>query len=198
MKKIFCLFFYALFFSSFIYAQSDSITLEDLLIKGKYRTQTIGQVIHLNDGEHYVMRDSAKNIVEYEYATGNPTRVLLAMDDFVRVKDLSSAGIEDFSFSPDERYLLLGTESVTIYRNSASYKYIIWDIKNETVRPLTDKGVQRLATFSPKGDKVAFVRDNNIFIKDLIINKEEQITKDGVINKIINGSPDWVYEEEFG
>jgi dipeptidyl-peptidase 4 len=197
MKKLFYL-FVILFFSSISYAQTNDITLEDLFINGKYRSQSIGAVIHLNDGEHFVMRDSTKNIVEYEYITGNQTRILLSMKDFVKESGLSSTAIEDFSFSPDEKYLLLGTESVIIYRFSVSYKYLIWDIKNKTVRPLSDKGSQRLATFSPKGDKIAFVRDNNIFIKDLISDKEEQITKDGVVNKIINGLPDWVYEEEFG
>jgi dipeptidyl-peptidase 4 len=187
-----------LFLSSLSFAQTDSITLEDLLIKGKYKTQSIGSVIHLNDGEHYVMRDSTKNIVEYEYATGNPSKILLNIGDFTEVSNLDSNAIEDISFSPDEKYLLLGTESVTIFRYSASYKYLIWDIENKTMKPLSNKGLQRLATFSPKGNQIAFVRDNNIFVKDLVSDKEIQIAKDGVVNKIINGSPDWVYEEEFG
>jgi dipeptidyl-peptidase 4 len=197
MKKIFYLLI-ILIISSFSIAQTDTITLEDLLIKGKYRTQSLGQVIHLNDGEHYVMRDSSKNIVEYEYATASATGILLSMSDFTEVSKLEASAIEDISFSPDEKYLLLGTESVTLFRYSVSYNYLLWDIKNKTIKPLSDKGSQRLAAFSPNGDKIAFVRDNNIYIKDLVSDKEEQITKDGVVNKIINGTPDWVYEEEFG
>ncbi len=197
MKKIFYLFFFVLIVNN-SFPQNDEITLEDLLIKGKYRTQSIGQVIHLSDGEHYTMRDSAKNIVEYEYATGKQTKIILSMDDFVSVSGFSSASIDEYSFSPDEKYLLLGTETEIIFRYSTAVSNYIWDIKNKTIKPLSDKGKQRLATFSPKGDKVAFVRDNNIFVKDLLTDKEEQITKDGVVNKIINGSPDWVYEEEFG
>ncbi|MFA5405454.1 MAG: DPP IV N-terminal domain-containing protein, partial [Ignavibacteria bacterium] len=166
MKKIFYLFFFSFFFSSFIYAQTDNINLEDLWLKGKYKTQSLGNIIHLNDGEHFVMRDSLKNIVEYEYSTGNPTKILLSMEDFVSVSGLSSASIEDISFSPDEKYLLLGTESTIIYRYSVSYKFLIWNINNKTVKPLSDKGSQRLATFSPQGDKIAFVRGNNIFVKD--------------------------------
>jgi dipeptidyl-peptidase 4 len=197
MKKLFYLFI-ILFFSSISFAQDNEITLEDLLIKGKYRAQTIGSVIHLNDGEHYVMRDSSKNIIEYEYATGNRTKVLLSTEDFTNVSELSSAAIEDFSFSPDEKYLLIGTETEIIYRYSTIVYNYIWDIENKTIKPLSDKGKQRLATFSPKGNKIAFVRENNIYIKDLTSDREEQITKDGVVNKIINGIPDWVYEEEFG
>lgn len=198
MKKIFYLFFFALFIYTLSYAQSDDITLEDLWLKGKYRVQSIGQVVHLNDGEHFVMRDSSKNFVEYEYATGNQTGIILSMNDFVSVSGMTSAAIDEYSFSPDDKYILIGTETEVIYRYSTLVKNYIWDIKNKTIKPLSDKGKQRLATFSPKGDKVAFVRDNNIFVKDLVTDKEEQITKDGVVNKIINGNPDWVYEEEFG
>ena len=55
-----------------------------------------------------------------------------------------------------------------------------------------------MATFSPDGDRVAFVRDRNLFIKNLKFGSESQITFDGEENKISNGAPDWVYEEEFG
>ncbi len=198
MKKIIYLFLFFVFFSQLSFSQNDEITLEDIWVKGKYRTQSLGGVTHLNDGEHYIMRDSAKNIVEYEYATGNPTRIILSMEDFANVSGMSSGSIDEFSFSPDEKYLLIGTESETIYRSSYSANYYIWDIKNKTIKPLSDRGKQRLATFSPKSDKIVFLRENNIFVKDLISDKEIQITSDGVINKIINGSPDWVYEEEFG
>lgn len=58
-------------------------------------------------------------------------------------------------------------------------------------------GKQQLATFSPDGTKVAFVRDNNIYYTNLTTNEEIQITFDGKANEIINGAPDWVYEEEF-
>lgn len=197
MKNYFYLFI-ILFLSSPSFAQNDSITLEDLWIKGKYRTQAIGLVTHLKDGEHFVTQDTAKNIVEYEYKTYSPTKVILSIDDFITVSGLTAKAIEEYSFSPDENYLLLGTESVIIYRYSTMSKYYIWDIRHKSMKPLSDKGSQRLPTFSPNGDKIAFVRDNNIFVKDLVSDKEEQITKDGVVNKIINGIPDWVYEEEFG
>ena len=64
--------------------------------------------------------------------------------------------------------------------------------------PLSANGKQRLATFSPDGKKIAFVRDNNIFVTDLTSGTESQVTTDGRMNEIINGAADWVYEEEFG
>ena len=76
--------------------------------------------------------------------------------------------------------------------------YYIWDIKAEILTKLSAGGKQRLASFSPDGSKIAFIRDNNIFIVDVASGKEDQITTDGLYNNIINGAPDWVYEEEFG
>jgi len=78
--------------------------------------------------------------------------------------------------------------------------YYIYNLETEELQPLTDfsKGKQRLAEFSPGGDQVAFVRNNNLFIQDLAAGKEIQVTTDGEENKIINGYPDWVNEEEFG
>lgn len=197
MKKyLFILLVFVFTTSSF--TQNSDITLEDLLIKGKYRTQSIGKITHLNDGEHFVMLDSAKNIVEYEYKSYSQTKVILDLGDFEKESGMSKDVIEEYFFSPDENYLLIGTESVTLFRYSSMAKYYIWDIKNKTIKALSDKGLQKLPTFSPGGDKIAFIRDNNIYIKDLKNGNEEQITKDGEYNKIINGSPDWVYEEEFG
>ena len=71
------------------------------------------------------------------------------------------------------------------------------DLKSQTLTPVSLNGRQQLATFSPDGRKVAFIRENNIFLTDLILNKELQVTFDGKYNEVINGLPDWVYEEEF-
>jgi dipeptidyl-peptidase-4 len=94
--------------------------------------------------------------------------------------------------------LLLTTKKENIYRHSFSAEYYIYDLEKSTLTPLSENGKQQLATFSPDGKKVAFVRSNNLFWKDLESNQENQLTFDGEYNKIINGAPDWVYEEEFG
>ncbi|TRZ64288.1 S9 family peptidase [bacterium] len=85
-----------------------------------------------------------------------------------------------------------------IYRRSSISEYYVWDLKNKKLIPVSENGKQQLATFSPDGNKIAFVRNNNIYIKDLSTLTEVQISKDGLKNSIINGAPDWVYEEEFG
>jgi dipeptidyl-peptidase 4 len=93
---------------------------------------------------------------------------------------------------------LLTTDVQPIYRHSFTAINYVWNFVTEEFTPLSEKGAQQVATFSPDGDRVAFVRDNNIFIKSLKFGTENQVTYDGEKNKIINGIPDWVYEEEFG
>jgi dipeptidyl-peptidase-4 len=112
----------------------------------------------------------------------------------------SETGIDDYEFSADESKLLISTDTESIYRHSSRAQYYVFNIEKAKAFPLADaeKGKQRLATFSPDGEKVAFVRKNNLFISDLKYRTEVKVTSDGVDNKIINGATDWVYEEEFG
>ncbi len=97
----------------------------------------------------------------------------------------------------DEKKLLIATQTEYIYRYSSASEFFIWDIDKKQLTRLSTGGKQRLADFSPDGTKVAFVRDNNLFLADFTQNTEYQITHDGRQNEIINGTTDWVYEEEF-
>ena len=99
---------------------------------------------------------------------------------------------------PDGRRMLIQTQTKPIYRHSFTAVYYIYDIRNNKLEPLSDGGPQQTPVFSPDGNQIAFVRDNNIFLVKLLFdNAESQVTKDGKCNEIINGIPDWVYEEEF-
>ena len=101
--------------------------------------------------------------------------------------------------SPDEKLILIQTKTRSIYRRSFTAEYYIYNVKNNTIEPLSKNGPQQVPLFSPDGFQVAFVRNNNIFLVKLLFgNSESQITKDGEYNKVLNGIPDWVYEEEFG
>ncbi|MDB2362637.1 S9 family peptidase, partial [Flavobacteriales bacterium] len=116
-------------------------------------------------------------------------------------KILDSKGIEfninNYTFSKDEKKILFAVETESIYRYSSKSKYFVYDLLTREVDTLKSEKVM-YATFSPKGDKVAYVFHNNLFIKDLKSKNTTQITFDGEVNKIINGASDWVYEEEFG
>ena len=106
--------------------------------------------------------------------------------------------VEGYIISPDEKNILIETNRQQIYRRSYTATHYIYNIKNKTLTPLSQGGPQECPKFSPDGNQIAFVRDNNIFLVKLLFNNaESQITKDGERNKVINGKPDWVYEEEF-
>jgi dipeptidyl-peptidase-4 len=151
----------------------------------------------MKDGEHYcqVKKDSL-NV--YEYATGKLTQTLVNPKQLIPEGEKSPISIGTFSFSPDESKILFPTGEETIYRHSSRANYYYYDLHTGKLTLLSKDGKQRLATFSPDGTKIAFVRDNNIYIVDLTTGKEQPITTDGKINEIINGATDWVYEEEFG
>jgi dipeptidyl-peptidase-4 len=106
-------------------------------------------------------------------------------------------GFDQFEFSEDETKLLLRTETEPVYRHSVLAKYYVYNLKTKKVTPIDEQGAQQFTAFSPDGNKVAYVLGNNLYVRDLINQNRVQITYDGEINKIINGLPDWVYEEEF-
>src|SRR5690606_7468127 len=105
--------------------------------------------------------------------------------------------IQRYEFSRDESKLLLFEAAAPIYRRSVLYKVHVYDINSGNLQLLDEEKVLH-AQFSPDDKKVAFVKNNNIFYKDLQTNKTIQVTTDGKWNEIINGNCDWVYEEEFG
>jgi dipeptidyl-peptidase-4 len=104
--------------------------------------------------------------------------------------------IGSYEFSKDEQKMLLFTEASPVYRRSVLYKVYVFDLKTENLTLLDTAHVLH-ASFDPSGTKVAFVKDNNLFYKDLSNNTIIAVTQDGKNNEIINGNCDWVYEEEF-
>ena len=149
----------------------------------------------MNDGLHYTTREDGTKIVKYSYKTGDQMEVLF---DITKIRDAEIKSFGDYQFSDDETKILLTTDVRPIYRHSYTAEYYVWNSVTEELSRLSDKGAQQLATFSPDGTRVAYVRNNNIFIKNLKFGSTSQATFDGKHNEIINGAPDWVYEEEFG
>ena len=100
----------------------------------------------------------------YSYKTGKAVSTLLDLND---PKYKAVQTIQDYEFSPEEDRILICTNINPIYRRSFTADYFVFDFKNKELKPLSEGGSQRLATFSPTGTKVAFVRNNKIFIADL-------------------------------
>ena len=170
------------------------ISLEDVQVHGTFRQKTIHGLRSMNDGLHYTSLEEGTKIVKYSFKDGQKVGNLF---DLSQVKNAPVNSLSGYSLSDDETKILLTTDRKQIYRRSFTAVYYVWNMVTEEFSELSLKGRQELATFSPDGEKIAFVRDNNIFIKNLKFGTESQVTFDGKFNEIINGKPDWVYEEEF-
>ncbi len=182
-------------FSVFSQEGSKKITMEDLMLQGTFSQKSVNGLRSMNDGIHYTtLEEGRTKIVKHSYASGEVVDVLL---DLKELKDAKVEMINEYEFSADESRILLMTNPQRIYRRSFTADYFIFSFKNKELVSLSENGKQRLATFSPNGNRIAFVRDNNLFIHNVLFGSEIRITKDGEWNKIQNGTPDWVYEEEF-
>lgn len=192
MKSLFAL-LTLLFLSLGIQAQK--VTLQDVA-QGTYRAQNIYGLKPMLDGEHYTQISSDhKRIVKYSFKTGKEVEAIF---DVTKARDCNFKTFDDYILSPDEKLILIQTETKPIYRHSFTAVYYIYNVKNNTLEPLSNNGPQQVPLFSPDGNQIAFVRNNNIFLVKLLFgNSESQVTKDGEHNKVLNGIPDWVYEEEF-
>ena len=166
------------------------------ITKGEFRSQTISEVQPMADGESYAqMSDNGKQILTYAFRTGKQTGVLF---DATTARGASIGRIDGYIISPDGSRLLIQTNTKSIYRRSNTATYYIYSVRNNKLEPLSEGGAQQTPVFSPDGNLIAFVRENNIYLVKLLYdNAESQVTKDGKHNEIINGIPDWVYEEEF-
>jgi dipeptidyl-peptidase 4 len=182
--------------SVFAQTEKKSITLEDIFKNRKFSSKGGGAFTSLNDGDHFcqLVKDSLN---EYVYATGAYSGTIVTADKLIPAGGKEPIEMASFTFSDDESKILFATDEEPIYRRSSKAVYYIYDRKTGRLESLSNGGKQRLATFSPDGRMVAFVRDNNIFLRDLAAGTEKQVTTDGKVNEIINGATDWVYEEEF-
>ncbi len=165
------------------------------ITRGEFGAETMAVVVPLADGNYAQISDDGKQIVKYSFRTGKQAQVLFDAD---KARGPKVKRVEGYIMSPDGQKMLIQTNTERIYRRSFASTYYIYSLKNNTLEPLSDGGPQQTPVWSPDGNVVAFVRDNNIFLVKLLYgNAESQVTKDGKRNEIINGVPDWVYEEEF-
>jgi dipeptidyl-peptidase-4 len=186
MKKIF--FLTALLLCQLAIAQKQ-ISIDDFTTRNTFGQKTVSGINWMNNGKFYTSIDNNK-ILKYDITTGQ------VVETIVDGNGLNIA-IQSYSLSGDEKKLLLNTETESIYRRSSKAEYYVYDIAAKSLKKLSGGGKQSYATFSPDGSAVAFARANNLFYVTLGDFKEIQITTDGKFNSIINGSTDWVYEEEL-
>lgn len=188
MKRLISLFVFLIIthfaFSQLLYDITD----------GKFRPKRFDTPQSMIDGEHYTLMAGDKAVVKYNYKTGATVDTIFSIS---RIKNSPVKSISGYEFSPNEMKLLVYTNVKYRYRRTFTADYYVYDIKRNELQALSENGAQEVPLFSPNSRYIAFARQNNLYMKKLDFNTEIAITKDGEAGKIINGTPDWVYEEEF-
>lgn len=174
---------------------SDKINLKSLA-QGEFAAQRISGIDPIDGTDQYAqVSPDGTQIVQYSFKTGKQTGILF---DVNQTQGETLTAFDGYVMSPDGKRMLIRTKTEPIYRRSYKAVFYIYTIQSRKLEKLSEGGPQQTPVWSPDGNKVAFVRDNNIFLVKLLYdNSESQVTKDGQFNQVINGIPDWVNEEEF-
>jgi len=177
--------------------QKIPLTLEDIWTKPTFRAAAVPGFNWMNDGRYYSALE-AGSLVQHEVTTGKALQTLVAAAELQVPGEAKPLAVDGYSFNANEQKVIFTTATEPIYRHSARASYYVFDRGTKKLTPLSAGGKQGYATFSPDGQRVAFTRDNNVYVTDLATMQETAVTTNGVKNNLINGSTDWVYEEEFG
>ena len=167
------------------------IAVEDFTEKGTFKQRSIGGINWMNNGNYYTSLID-NQVIKFNITTGEAQGVIFDGASLDGKKK-----INNYQFSADERKILVMTDRQAIFRRSYSADFYIYDFNTKSLTQLSKNGRQAYATFSPDGTKVAFTRKNNLYYVNLKDMSEVQVTDSGEAQKIINGSSDWVYEEEL-
>ncbi len=197
------LFITTISFNTHLGAQHKKLTLEDIYTNNLYRSKGIGQIRWMKDNKGYSMLEyntvaKANDIIRYNVASGTKS-ILVSANQLLPAGNSLPLSIYDYGWSDDNNQLLIFTNTRKVWRYHTRGDY--W-VLNLTTGKLTQlgKGLEEatlmFAKFSPDGRRVAYVSKLNIYVEDIATGKITQLTKDGGGN-IINGTFDWVYEEEL-
>ncbi len=184
---------------SFSHAQQ-TLSVEKIWKSFEFSKKGVNGFNGMKDGEHFSKLNRSKDsttitIHTYKNYKGEG-KVLLSSKELMYKGRMIE--VDGYEFSADESQLLITTETTPIYRRSFTANYFVYNFKTKLLSPLDEtKSESTLAQFSPNGKKIAFIFQNNMYIKNLEDNSILQVTNDGKQNEIINGTTDWVYEEEF-
>ena len=164
---------------------------------GKFRQVTsVGEMRSLPDGEYYTaMNNERSMIIKYSYRSGNAVDTLFNVNT---ARECTFDKFDGYEISSTGHHIMVWCETEPIYRRSFKSVVYDYDVRRNYVKLISEsKSKLMIPTYSPDGRMCAFVRDNNIWIRKFDFDTEVQVTKDGELNKILNGITDWVYEEEF-
>ena len=181
--------FILIFSSSF----GQDLTVEKIWKDYLFFGSSVNGFRSMNDGNYFSKITNENSVTKHEFANYNGSGEVL-----IPSSSLEGIHMDDYAFNSDESKALIMTNSKPIYRRSFSAVYYLYDLETKKLQPLDkDHQPQTLAEYSPDGKQVSYIFENNLYIKDIESGEVKQITSDGEQNKIINGTTDWVYEEEF-
>lgn len=196
MKSLFLLLF--VYSSFFLNTKAQDLNIERIWKNFEFSAKGTGSIQAMNDGEHYVTISEDGSIVSNLIVTQGKDQQKILVPKEKLVWNGNAISIASFEFNATEDKILLWTAPKAIYRRSFEAFYFLFDIKTQKLVALDEiHSPQTLAEYSPDGTKVSYIHGNDIFVKDLNTGKVQKMTQDGKRNKIINGTTDWVYEEEF-
>ena len=190
MKKLFLSAIAALLCCS----AASAFELDDFVLSG--RVYGIPSSQPALDGRYYYQFNNSGTMISK--CSYKKEKDVTTFFDNSKVPDNPVESWDGYTMSSDEKSILLWTNSTPIYRYSFTANHYIYNIKENKLTPLSEKGGEEIATLSPDGNQVAYVRDNNVYITHVGSGSTIQVTNDGKKNEIINAVPDWVYQEEFG
>lgn len=184
-----------LFLVATVFGQQ-KITVENIY-GGAFRAKGMDELQSLKNTDQYTVLnvDQASRSMQidlYDFATLKKVSNLI---DTKNHKELAE-GIDSYTFDASEKKILIACNSNKIFRHSFTADYYLYDITSKTLTKLFDFQIQE-PTFSPDGTKIAYAKENNLYVYDVASKKSTAVTTDGKKNAIINGITDWVYEEEF-
>lgn len=178
-------------------AQQPTKTLQvEDVTSGKFYAYTAGRGMRsTSDGKYYTLMDDKHTaILRYSFHTGQLIDTLFSV---AKARECEFKTFDNYILEPKGNHILIITNQESVYRRSSKGNAFHYDVRRNRVEPLSStSGKVMIPTFSPDGRMVAFVRDGNIFIKKFEYDTEVQVTSDAVRNKVMNGTTDWVYEEE--
>ncbi len=182
--------------------QKKTLELEDLFASNYFSPNSVQGINWMQNGQYYTTMSSDEEsgkllIKKYDITTGQEVEVLFDNQDIQGWVNQEPFTFSEYSLGPDEKNILLATEVESIYRRSSKAYYYLYNIASKEIKQIHEGGKISYATFSPDGGKIAYVRENNLFYTLTDSIDEIAITTNGKYNHIINGSTDWVYEEEF-
>jgi len=173
---------------------ASALTLQDYVLGGA-RPRGIGAVTPASDGKYYYqLADGGKTIARCAYKTGQQVATVL---DSVTMHSVQVKRWDGYEMSHSESAIILWADTEPIYRHSFTARFFVYDCKGGQIKSVAGDEPVQIATLSPDGQRVAYVKQNNVYVQRLSDGNITQVTTDGRKNHVINAVPDWVYEEEF-